>query len=99
MAKQASTSAATNGTFVSFQTSQGQDVNATVIKLDRFELAFEMYSPSSVLRTSEALTNFRIILHDHTVYAGRAVVRGLVNVGNLVVCEAKLEDAWLDVEA
>lgn len=46
---------------------------------------------------SEVLTDFRIIIEDRPVYSGRAVVSNLVNTGTVLVCEATLDDSWLDL--
>jgi extracellular factor (EF) 3-hydroxypalmitic acid methyl ester biosynthesis protein len=35
---------------------------------------------------------------DRPIYAGRAVVANLINMGTVVVCEATLEDSWVDVQ-
>ncbi|MEC8942890.1 MAG: class I SAM-dependent methyltransferase, partial [Verrucomicrobiota bacterium] len=47
---------------------------------------------------SEVLRDFRIRVGDRVVYQGEAVVTGLVNTGILLVCEATLGNAWLDVD-
>lgn len=86
-------------TFLSFDTSQGQGLSGTLLRVSRFEVAFELYSPQSVLRTSEALSNVKIMVNARAIYAGRATISSVVNVGTLVVCEAKLGDGWLDLDA
>src|SRR5947207_15839492 len=82
---------------VVFKASQGLDMLATLLKLTRFQVAFEVCGPA-VLRTSEVLQDFKIVMHDKPVYCGRAVVSELVNTGTVVVCEAALQDAWVDVD-
>jgi extracellular factor (EF) 3-hydroxypalmitic acid methyl ester biosynthesis protein len=89
----------TRETLVFFQTSQGLELQGTLLKLTRFLVAFEVYSPASALRMSEVLSNFKILINDRPVYSGRAIVSSLVNIGTLLVCEAKLEESWLDVES
>ncbi|MFO1475812.1 MAG: class I SAM-dependent methyltransferase [Verrucomicrobiota bacterium] len=81
------------------RSSQGVEIHATLLRLTRFLVAFEIYNPSLVLRSSEVLTDFKIIVNDRTVYSGRAVVSGLVNMGGVLVCEASLGDSWLGLEA
>src|SRR2546428_9118199 len=81
---------------VAFQTSQGLDIRATPLRLTRYVAVFEVYTPNLVLRMSEVLTDFKIIIKDRPVYAGRAVISSLVNAGTLLVCEVNLEDSWLD---
>ncbi|MGD0614266.1 MAG: hypothetical protein ABSA69_02355, partial [Verrucomicrobiota bacterium] len=81
------------------QTSQGTEIHATLLRFTRFLVAFEIYSPTLILRTSEVLSDFRIVLRDRTIYSGRAVIRTLVSTGLATICEATLnEDSWMDVE-
>jgi extracellular factor (EF) 3-hydroxypalmitic acid methyl ester biosynthesis protein len=93
----------TNGqvkdTLVVGQTSQGAELHATLLRFTRFLAVFEIYSPAIVLRTSEVITDFKIVVRDRAIYSGRAVVRNLVNSGITVVCEVVLnESAWMDVD-
>jgi extracellular factor (EF) 3-hydroxypalmitic acid methyl ester biosynthesis protein len=37
-------------------------------------------------------------MNDRMVYSGRAVVSNLVNTGIMLICEATLEDGWVDVD-
>jgi len=78
------------------QTSGGVELHATLLRLTRFLAVFEIYNPGLVLRTSEVLSDFRIVVNDRPIYAGRAVVSNLVNAGAVLVCEATLEDFWLE---
>ena len=59
---------------------------------------FEVYNPFSILQLSEVLSDFKIVIGDRTLYAGRGVVSSLVNTGIMLVCEATLVDAWNDVD-
>jgi extracellular factor (EF) 3-hydroxypalmitic acid methyl ester biosynthesis protein len=83
---------------VVFQTSAGIEIRATLLRLTRYLAVFEVYALGSNLRTSEILDEFRILLNGRPVYSGRAVVKGLVDTGLLVVCEASLEDNWIDLD-
>src|SRR5712691_2912555 len=83
---------------VAFQTSQGMDVRGGLLRLDRFQAVFEVHGHGGVLQHSEVLSEFKIFVNDRLVYSGRAVIKGLVNTGLMVVCEAALEDSWLDVD-
>src|SRR6266446_2999751 len=65
-----------------FRTSQGVEVRANLLRFTRHEVALEIYSSGTILQTSEVLSDFRILL----------------NTGLGLVCEATLEDAWLDVD-
>ena len=83
---------------VLFRTSQAIEVRASLLRLDRYAASFEIYSPDTVMQTSEALEDFKIFINDRPVYVGRAVVRDLVNTGTVVVCEVDLDDFCFDVE-
>jgi extracellular factor (EF) 3-hydroxypalmitic acid methyl ester biosynthesis protein len=85
-------------TLVAGQTSQGVDIRASMVRLTRYAAVFEIYSPGLVLRTSEVISDFKIIVRDRSVYSGRAVVRSLVNAGQTIVCEVTLnENGWTDI--
>ncbi len=86
-------------TLVIGQTSQGTEVHATLLRLTRYLAVFEVYNPGFVLRASEVLSDFKIVINDRTVYSGRAVISNLLNAGSVVVCEATLGDSWLEVDA
>jgi extracellular factor (EF) 3-hydroxypalmitic acid methyl ester biosynthesis protein len=80
------------------KTSQGVELRGSLLRLTRFSVAFELYNPHAVLRTSEVLSDFRILAHEWTLYSGRAVVSSVVNSGLALVCEATLnESSWQDV--
>ncbi len=85
-------------TFIVCRNSQGADVRANTLRLSRYMVVFEVYNPYSILQLSEVLHDFKILIGDRLVYSGRAVVSNLVNTGILLVCEATLEDGWLDVD-
>jgi len=89
----APTPSETTESLVSCQNSQGVELRATLLKLSRFQVAFEVYSPPGTLQTSEVLSDFRIMIQGQPVYSGRAVVSNLINVGTVLVCEATLDEA------
>jgi extracellular factor (EF) 3-hydroxypalmitic acid methyl ester biosynthesis protein len=89
----------TADTVICFQDNQGLELSATLLRLTRFQVAFEVYSPASTLRASEVLNGFTILIGKRPVYTGRAVVTSLVNAGAMLVCEVKLEDAWVDLDS
>ena len=68
------------------------------MRITRHVVAFEVYNPYSILQLSEVLKEFKIIVNDRLIYSGRATVSNLVNTGIVVVCEATLNEAWLDVD-
>jgi extracellular factor (EF) 3-hydroxypalmitic acid methyl ester biosynthesis protein len=86
-------------TLVSCQNSQGLEIRAGVLRFTRHRVIFEVYTAAVVLRTSEVLSEFRIVLRERTVYSGRAVVRSLVSTGMVLICEVSLDEhSWIDVE-
>src|SRR5436190_23759438 len=85
--------------WVVFENSQGLEIRGTILRFTRHSIFFEIYSPSVVLQSSEILHNFQIICKSRPIYSGRAIASGIVNTGMLLVCEATLEDNWIDLEA
>ncbi len=85
-------------TVIVFENSQGLEVRATPLRLTRYQASFEVYNPYSILQLSEVLSEFCIYMGERMVYKGRAVISSLVNTGILLVCEATLDEAWLDVD-
>jgi extracellular factor (EF) 3-hydroxypalmitic acid methyl ester biosynthesis protein len=80
------------------RTSQGYEVRATPLRITRHVAAFEVYNPYSIVQLSEVLKEFRIIVNEQLIYSGRATVSNLVNAGSMLVCEATLDEGWLDVD-
>ena len=83
---------------VTYVNSQGNEARGNLLRLSHHGVAFELYSPDGVTRTSEVLREFKIFSRERLVYSGRAVVRDLVNAGTVIVCEANLDDASFDPE-
>src|SRR5580704_13894182 len=82
------------------KTAEGVNIRAAPLKLSRFSVVFETYGPDSVLRLSEVLGDFKIVLRNVTVYSGRATVRNLVSTEQMQVCEATLnESSWQKLAA
>jgi extracellular factor (EF) 3-hydroxypalmitic acid methyl ester biosynthesis protein len=44
------------------------------------------------------LSDFKIVINDRIMYSGRAVISNVVNTGIMLICEATLDDSWLDVD-
>lgn len=78
--------------------SQGAQVRATPLRLTRHAVVFEVYNPYSIVQLSEVLSEFQIFIGDKLTYSGRAVVSNLLNTGIMLICEASLDEAWLDVD-
>src|SRR2546422_5556916 len=81
------------------QNSQGVEIQATLLHFTRFLAAFEIYTAGIVLRMSEVLSDFNIILNDRRGYAGRAGGSNFVNSGTMVVCGVTRGDCWVDIGA
>jgi extracellular factor (EF) 3-hydroxypalmitic acid methyl ester biosynthesis protein len=81
---------------VSYRNAQGVAITVPVISMSRHRVTFEVSIPQVVSRTSEVFNEFKITLHDVTVYSGRAVVASLINTATNLVCEVALEDPWQD---
>lgn len=73
-----------------FQAADGQEIGGALLRLSRHAAAFELFHPDTVLRASEVLNGFKIIIEGRTIFFGRAVVSGLVNTGAALVGEVKL---------
>lgn len=88
-----------NDSLVVCENSQGTTVRATLLRMTRYTVSFEVYNPYSILQLSEVLSRFRIIVTGKILYSGRAIVSNMVNTGIVLVCEATLdEENWLDVD-
>jgi extracellular factor (EF) 3-hydroxypalmitic acid methyl ester biosynthesis protein len=85
-------------TFVIGKNSQGIKFQATSLHLTRYQIVFEIYNIYSVIQLSEVLTEFQIILGEQILYSGRATVSNLVNTGIVLICEATLENSWLNID-
>jgi extracellular factor (EF) 3-hydroxypalmitic acid methyl ester biosynthesis protein len=88
----------TRETLVTFQSGDGAQIRATPVRIERYLVVFEVYSPAAILHMSEALLNFEIIFEERPVYSGRGVVKSLINTATLCVVEATLDEGWLDVD-
>jgi extracellular factor (EF) 3-hydroxypalmitic acid methyl ester biosynthesis protein len=85
-----------NDSLVTFRTSQGAEVRASLLSLTSHAAALEIYGPDTVIRTSEALEDFQVLVNDRSVYSGRAVVRDTVNTGTMQVCSVLLDGICFD---
>ena len=84
--------------FIICRNSQGVEIRATPLRMTRYLVVFEVYNPYSILQLSEVLHEFKIVMNDRVVYSGRAIVSNLVNTGIVLVCEATLDENWMDVD-
>jgi len=88
-----------NESLIVCENSQGAGIRATLLRMTRYFVSFEVYNPYSILQLSEVLTSFKIVIDGKTIYSGRAIISSIVNTGLLLVCEASLdEENWLDID-
>lgn len=86
--------------FVAFKTADGIALRGALGRMTRHAATFELYNPTAVLNTSEALAEFSINYRGQTIYSGRAVIRSLVDAGAKVACEVTLDEAqWTRLDA
>jgi extracellular factor (EF) 3-hydroxypalmitic acid methyl ester biosynthesis protein len=96
--KSARLPATVKATHVTFRNAEGAEFRGSLVRVTRHAVFFELHNPPDVPMLSAALEKFQIIFQDQVVYAGRAVVRSLVNTGLVVTCEVTLNEAeWTDV--
>ena len=89
----ATTNSEIKDSLVICKTSQGEEFRATLLRLTRYLAVFEVYNPTLVLRLSEVLGDFRIVINDRTIYSGRALISNVLNTGTVQVCETKLDES------
>ena len=81
---------------VSFQTMDGKESHARLVRLTRQMATFAAEDFTATLRTSEVLANFKITTGSRVIYFGRAVVSHVLHTGDSLLCEAKLDDLGAD---
>ncbi len=84
-------------THVVGRNSEGVEVRGTPLRVGRHSVVFDTYRQGAVLQVSEVLSGFKIVLKDRPLYEGRAIIKGIVDQGVTLTCEANLDDGWLDV--
>lgn len=78
---------------VTFQTPDGFEMRGQVLRMTRFSAYFEVHNPSVVLRVSDVLKEFKIIVQGRTIYSGRGLTVNVVNADMKMVCEVALDEA------
>ncbi len=78
--------------------SQGTELTANLLRITRYSVVFEVYNPYSILQLSEVFTDFRVMAARRLLYKGKAVVSNLLNTGIVLVCEAMLDEGWMEVD-
>lgn len=95
----ATTTEQSNESLIICENSQGVAIRATLLRMTRYVVSFEVYNPYSILQLSEVLAAFKIVIDGKTIYSGRAIINSIVNTGLLLVCEASLdEESWLEID-
>jgi extracellular factor (EF) 3-hydroxypalmitic acid methyl ester biosynthesis protein len=85
--------------YVSGKVKDGAEFRSPLVKLSPHRVVFETFHAPSEFRTSLVLTDFKIVVDEQTVYQGRAVINSLINLGTGTICEATLDDSWVDPTA
>ena len=83
---------------ITCRNSQGTELTANLLRLQRYSVVFEVYNPYSILQLSEVLSDFRVMASRRLLYHGQAVVSNLLNTGIVLVCEAMLDEGWVEVD-
>lgn len=78
--------------------SQGADLHARLLRLSRHQAVIEVLTPGASLRVSEALPVFKLLEGERAVYSGRAVLSSIVENSDTLICEADLENGWIDLD-
>ncbi len=86
-------------TQVTCETCQGATISGVVQRVTRHQVVFELSSPDTILRFSEALKGLRIMDGRRILYSGEAVVTHLLSAGASLVVEARLGDGWNDLDS
>jgi extracellular factor (EF) 3-hydroxypalmitic acid methyl ester biosynthesis protein len=71
---------------------QGFEMRGTILRLERFQVIFEIYEVNVALRISEVLNELKVFIDGDLAYSGRAVVTNLMSTGAVSACEVKLDD-------
>jgi extracellular factor (EF) 3-hydroxypalmitic acid methyl ester biosynthesis protein len=79
---------------VTFRNSSDEALRGTLINHQRTSLVIEVYSPRSLVQSSEVLHDLTVRAGQTAIYKGRAVVVSLVNTGLMVVVSVNLMDPW-----
>lgn len=92
------TQAKSSQSVITCRNSQGTELTANLLRIKRYSVVFEVYNPYSILQLSEVLSDFRIMASRRLLYNGKAVVSNLLNTGIVLVCEAMLDEGWIEVD-
>jgi len=87
------------GHYVSGKIKEGAEFRSPLVKLSPHRVVFETFHAPTEFRTSLVLTDFKIVVDEKPVYQGRAVINSLINLGTGTICEATLDDSWVDSTA
>jgi len=82
---------------VKCKTSQGATLEVPVLRLTRHSVLFEVNDAHCVLQSSEVLSDFQILMNNHPVYKGRAVIASLIKTGTGMLCEVAIDGSGLEL--
>lgn len=85
--------------YVSGKVKDGAEFRSPLVKISPHRVVFETFHAPTEFRTSLVLTDFKIVVDEQPVYQGRAVINSLINLGTGTICEATLDDSWVDPTA
>lgn len=77
---------------IEFTTGQGVEPEARLVRLGRFDVVFEVFSPENVLRPSEVPAKPKIVNGGRVFHHGRATVASLLSGCGGGTCEVASED-------
>jgi extracellular factor (EF) 3-hydroxypalmitic acid methyl ester biosynthesis protein len=77
---------------VVFRTADGIQRHGVIVRVMPHTAYFEVHDPTMILKLSETLQDFQIILQGQTTCSGRAVVCSIVESGFKTACEVRLRE-------
>ena len=83
---------------IEITTASGVELEGRLVRMARFEVVFEVFSPEVLLRTSEVLSRLKILSRGQVVYEGRATLTNLINLGGGVTCVATVDEPGVFVQ-
>ena len=75
-----------------FRTANGIEARGTVLRLTPQVAVIEICTPDQILRSSEVLEDFKLLIRDRVIYSGKALVREFLNPGTSQICSVLLDD-------
>ena len=76
--------------YVTFKAGEQTELRAALIHMTRHSASIELYTPNTILSTSEILREFTIHFQGQTLYSGQAVVQNVLIAGAKIACDVML---------